>query len=297
MKGILLAGGTGSRLHPLTKAISKQLLPVYNKPMIYYPLSTLMLSGIREILIVTTARDQHQFIDLLGSGEHLGLRIEYVIQDEPKGIAHALLLGEDFADGDNVALILGDNIFYGAGVGISLKSYAAKTGATVFAQKVTDPSRYGVIEVDDSGNPIALEEKPMKPKTDLAVTGLYFFDNSAFSRIKTLKPSSRGELEVTDLNLSYLKSGSLNVYRLPRGTAWLDTGTVESLAQASEFVKVVESRQGLMIGCPEEIAWKLGYLNDKELEVLAASYGTGDYSAYLVKILKNEPKPRSALDR
>jgi len=286
MKGILLAGGTGSRLHPLTRAVSKQLLPVYNKPMIYYPLSTLMLAGIREILIVTTARDQHQFKDLLGNGKHLGLSIEYVIQDEPRGIAHALLLGEEFAAGGNVALILGDNIFYGAGVGDSLRGYASKSGATVFAQRVTDPSRYGVIELDVDGNPVSIQEKPTSPKSDLAVTGLYFFDNTAFDRARAVAPSSRGELEVTDLNLSYLASGDLQVVSLPRGTAWLDTGTVESLAQASEFVKVVESRQGFMIACPEEIAWKYGYLNNTDLAALAASYGKGDYSAYLYRILK-----------
>jgi len=286
MKGILLAGGTGSRLHPLTRAVSKQLLPVYNKPMIYYPLSTLMLAGIREILIVTTARDQHQFKDLLGNGKHLGLSIEYVIQDEPRGIAHALLLGEEFAAGGNVALILGDNIFYGAGVGDSLRGYASKSGATVFAQRVTDPSRYGVIELDVDGNPVSIQEKPTSPKSDLAVTGLYFFDNTAFDRARAVAPSSRGELEVTDLNLSYLASGDLQVVSLPRGTAWLDTGTVESLAQASEFVKVVESRQGFMIACPEEIAWKYGYLNNTDLAALAASYGKGDYGAYLNRLLK-----------
>jgi len=269
----------------LTRAVSKQLLPVYNKPMIYYPLSTLMLSGIREILIVTTARDQHQFKDLLGDGEHLGLSIEYMIQDEPRGIAHALLLGEEFADGGSVALILGDNIFYGAGVGDSLRVYASNAGATIFAQRVTDPSRYGVIELDVDGNAIALQEKPASPKSDLAVTGLYFFDNTAFDRARSISPSSRGELEVTDLNLSYLASGDLHVFTLPRGTAWLDTGTVESLAQASEFVKVVESRQGFMIACPEEIAWRSGYLDDKSLEALATLYGSGDYSKYLRRIL------------
>jgi glucose-1-phosphate thymidylyltransferase len=284
----LLAGGTGSRLYPLTKAISKQLLPVYNKPMIYYPLSTLMLSGIRDILIVTTARDQLQFKDLLGNGERLGLSIEYVVQDEPRGIAHALLLGEEFADGGNVALILGDNIFYGAGVGISLKTYATKNGATVFVQKVTDPSRYGVIELDPEGNPITLEEKPTNPKSDLAVTGLYFFDDTAFERARAIKPSNRGELEVTDLNLSYMASGDLQVSKLPRGTAWLDTGTVESLAQASEFVKVVESRQGFMIACPEEIAWKFGYLNNQDLSRLASLYGNGDYSSYLRRLVSEQ---------
>lgn len=245
-----------------------------------------MLAGIREVLIVTTARDQHQFEDLLGTGEHLGLSIEYVIQGEPRGIAHGLLLGEEFAEGGNVALILGDNIFYGAGVGDSLRGYANKAGATVFAQRVTDPSRYGVVELESGGNPISIEEKPKSPKSDLAVTGLYFFDNTAFDRAKALEPSARGELEVTDLNLSYLASGDLQVVSLPRGTAWLDTGTVESLAQAAEFVKVVESRQGFMIACPEEIAWKYGYLNDTELAALAASYGSGDYGAYLKRLLK-----------
>ena len=288
MKGILLAGGTGSRLHPLTSVVSKQLLPVYNKPMIYYPLSTLMLAGIREILVVCTARDKPQFEGLLGTGKHLGLSIRYAIQDEPKGIAHALLLGESFADGDNVALILGDNIFYGAGMGLSLKSHAHQSGATVFAQKVTDPSRYGVIQLDDEGAPITIEEKPSNPNSDLAVTGLYFFDNTAFARARNIKPSSRGELEVTDLNLSYLASGDLHVFRLPRGTAWLDTGTVESLAQASEYVKVVESRQGLMIACPEEIAWNYGYLNDEDLTRLALRNGTGDYGNYLRRLVGQE---------
>ena len=285
MKGILLAGGTGSRLHPLTMAVSKQLLPIYNKPMIYYPLSTLMLAGIREILVVATARDNNQFKDLLGSGEHFGLSIQYAVQDQPRGIAHALLLGEKFAAGDNVALILGDNIFYGAGVGLSLRGHETKSGATIFAQRVADPSRYGVVELDIKGNPTAIEEKPANPKSDLAVTGLYFFDATVFARARQIKPSGRGELEVTDLNLSYLASGNLSVSRLPRGTAWLDTGTVESLAQASEFVKVVESRQGLMVACPEEIAWKYGYLNDEDLIGLASRYGNGDYSSYLRRLV------------
>jgi len=245
-----------------------------------------MLAGIREVLIVTTARDRHQFEDLLGTGEHLGLSIEYVIQDEPWGIAHGLLLGEEFAEGGNVALILGDNIFYGAGVGDSLRGYANQAGATIFAQKVTDPSRYGVIELGADGQPISIQEKPKSPSSDLAVTGLYFFDNTAFDRAKALEPSSRGELEVTDLNLSYLASGDLQVVNLPRGTAWLDTGTVESLAQAAEFVKVVESRQGFMIACLEEIAWKYGYLNDTDLAALASSYGNGDYGTYLMKLLQ-----------
>lgn len=286
MKGILLAGGTGSRLHPLTSVVSKQLLPVYNKPMIYYPLSTLMLAGIREVLVVCTARDKPQFEGLLGTGEHLGLSITYAIQDEPKGIAHALLLGESFASGDNVTLILGDNIFYGAGVGDSLRGYSSRGGATVFAQKVTDPARYGVIELDAAGSPVSIEEKPTSPKSDLAVTGMYFFDTSVFDRARALAPSARGELEVTDLNLSYLASGELHVVSLPRGTAWLDTGTVESLAQAAEFVKVVESRQGFMIACPEEIAWKYGYLSDSDLASLALSYGPGDYGSYLRRLLK-----------
>jgi len=286
MRGIILAGGTGSRLHPLTRAISKQLLPVYNKPMIYYPLCTLMLAGIREILIVTTGRDQHQFQELLGDGSHFGLEIEYVIQQSPRGIVDGLLLGEDFANGGNIALILGDNIFYGTGVGESLGAYSAASGATVFAQRVTDPSRYGVVELDSLGRPVKLQEKPETPGSDLAVTGLYFFDHTAFSRAKSIKPSVRGELEITDLNQSYLDSKALNVVALPRGTAWLDTGTIESLAQASEFVKVVETRQGFKIACPEEIAWRYGYLDDQQLENLASSYGSSDYSGYLLSLLE-----------
>jgi len=281
-----LAGGTGSRLHPLTKAISKQLLPVYNKPMVYYPLCTLMLAGIREILIVTTGKDQHQFQELLGDGTHLGLEIKYVIQDSPKGIVDGLLLAEDFANGGNIALILGDNIFYGTGVGESLAAYSAASGATVFAQRVSDPSRYGVVELDSLGRPERLQEKPQTPGSNLAVTGLYFFDHTAFSRSKWIKPSVRGELEITDLNQSYLDSEELNVVLLPRGTAWLDTGTIESLAQASEFVKVVESRQGFKIACPEEIAWRYRYLNDRQLENLASSFGSGEYSKYLLSLLE-----------
>jgi len=281
----LLAGGTGSRLDPLTKAVSKQLLPVYNKPMIYYPLSTLMIAGIREILVVTNARDQHQFNELLGDGSNLGLSIQYVIQDEPKGIAHALLLGEEFAQGGDVALILGDNIFYGAGVGDSLRAYTSNSGATIFAQRVADASRYGVIELGADGRGLSIEEKPDKPRSNLAVTGLYFFDSTVFDRARSLEPSERGELEVTDLNMSYLKSGDLNVVRLPRGTAWLDTGTVDSLAQASEFVKVVETRQGFMIGCPEEIAWNQGYLDYSSMKALSEQYGAGEYGQYIRNLL------------
>jgi glucose-1-phosphate thymidylyltransferase len=285
MRGIILAGGTGSRLYPLTRAISKQLLPVFNKPMIYYPLSTLMLAGIREILIVTTARDQQQFQELLGNGTQLGLEIQYAIQASPKGIADGLLLGEGFAGGGGTALILGDNIFYGTGVGESLSAYLSVTGATVFAQRVTDPSRYGVVELDNSGRAKRLQEKPSRPKSNLAVTGLYFYDYTAFERAKSLKPSFREELEITDLNQSYLDSDELNVVTLPRGTAWLDTGTIESLAQASEFVEVVESRQGFKIACPEEISWRYGYLDDLQLGKLASSYGSGDYSRYLLSLL------------
>jgi glucose-1-phosphate thymidylyltransferase len=254
--------------------------------MIYYPLCTLMLAGIREILIVTTGRDQHLFQELLGDGSHFGLEIEYVIQQSPRGIVDGLLLGEDFANGGNIALILGDNIFYGTGVGESLGAYSPASGATVFAQRVTDPSRYGVVELDSLGKPLKLQEKPETPGSDLAVTGLYFFDHTAFARAKTIKPSVRGELEITDLNQSYLDSKALNVVSLPRGTAWLDTGTIESLAEASEFVKVVESRQGFRIACPEEIAWRYGYLDDQQLENLASSYGSGGYSRYLLSLLE-----------
>lgn len=285
MRGIILAGGSGTRLHPLTIAVSKQLLPVYNKPMIYYPLSTLMLAGVREILIITTKRDRDQFQALLGDGSHLGLSIQFGIQDEPRGIAEGLLLGEEFLADSTSCLALGDNLFYGSGVGESLAGFETNLGATVLAQAVTDPNRYGVIEFDQNGKAISLEEKPKKPKSAFAVPGLYFYDNSAVERVKTLNPSSRGELEITDLNRSYMDDGLLNVEPLPRGTAWLDTGTIEALAQASEFVKVVEQRQGFMISCPEEIAWRLGYITPETLAELALKQKKTDYGQYLLALL------------
>jgi len=288
MKGILLAGGTGSRLYPLTRAVSKQLLPVFNKPMIYYPLSTLMMAGATEILIVTTSRDLSQFQTLLDSGSQWGLSFTFAVQEEPTGIADALLLGEGFANGDSIALMLGDNILYGSKAGLSLKSFQDVKGSVVFAQHVKDPSRYGVIELNDHGLAVSIDEKPTSPKSNLAVTGLYFFDNSCFRRAKELTPSPRGELEVTDLILSYLKSGNLEVQTLPRGTAWLDTGTLEALSEASEFVRAVEATQGFMIGCVEEIAWTLGYLTDSELLHLAENSGTNNYAGYLKQLVRNQ---------
>jgi len=285
MRGIILAGGSGTRLHPLTIAVSKQLLPVYNKPMIYYPLSTLMLAGVREILIITTPQDHAQFVSLLGDGSAWGIHLSYEIQEAPKGIAEGLLIGEEFLGNSTVCLALGDNIFYGAGVGESLADYETTHGATVLAQKVHDPSRYGIVEFSEDGKAVTLEEKPTAPRSSYAVPGLYFYDNTAVSRTKKLSPSDRGELEITDLNKSYLEDGLLNVKPLPRGTAWLDTGTIDSLAQASEFVKVVEQRQGFKIACPEEIAWRLGYIDQSELRTLSVRQGKTEYGKYLESLL------------
>jgi glucose-1-phosphate thymidylyltransferase len=285
MRGIILAGGSGTRLHPLTIAVSKQLLPVYNKPMIYYPISTLMLAGVREILIITTPQDHGQFVSLLGDGSAWGIHLSYEIQEAPKGIAEGLLIGEEFLGDSTVCLALGDNIFYGAGVGESLADYETNLGATVLAQKVHDPSRYGIVEFSEDGRAVSLEEKPTAPRSSYAVPGLYFYDNTAVLRTKKLSPSDRGELEITDLNKSYLEDGLLNVKPLPRGTAWLDTGTIDSLAQASEFVKVVEQRQGFKIACPEEIAWRLGYLDARGLEGLALKQEKTEYGQYLLSLL------------
>lgn len=286
MRGIILAGGSGTRLHPLTIAVSKQLLPVYNKPMIYYPLSTLMLAGVREILIVATNRDLPHFQSLLGDGSFLGIHITYASQEQPRGIAEGLLIGESFLGEENVCLALGDNIFYGSGVGESLADYETGLGATILAQTVSDPHRYGIVEFDDRGAALSLEEKPKSPKSSYAVPGLYFYDNTSVARAKNLAPSPRGELEITDLNKSYLKDGLLQVRPLPRGTAWLDTGTIEALSQASEFVKVVEQRQGFMIACPEEIAWRLGYISSEQLLRQSASAIKTDYGAYLKSLLE-----------
>lgn len=286
MRGVIMAGGSGTRLHPLTISVSKQLLPVYSKPMIYYPLSTLLLAGVREIFILTTPRDLPLFEELLGDGSLLGVQITYGAQAEPRGIADGLLLAETFLNGEPSALILGDNIFYGAGVGETLEGYRTATGATVLAQNVSDPKRYGVIELNAAGQVVSLEEKPSKPKSNLAITGLYFFDGTAPERARALQPSDRGELEITHLLESYRTEETLVAHILPRGTAWLDTGTFESLAQASDFVKVVEQRQGFKISAPEEIAWRLGLIDSAQLSKLAKLYEKSDYGIYLGSLLR-----------
>ena len=286
MRGVIMAGGSGTRLHPLTISVSKQLLPVYSKPMIYYPRSTLLLAGVREVFILTTPQDLPLFEELLGDGSSLGIQITYGSQAEPRGIAEGLLLAETFLNEEPSALILGDNIFYGAGVGETLESYTTVNGATVLAQNVSDPKRYGVIELNSAGQVVSLEEKPSKPKSNLAITGLYFFDGTAPERAKSLDPSDRGELEITHLLESYRSEGTLSAHILPRGTAWLDTGTFESLAQASEFVKVVEQRQGVKISAPEEIAWRLGLIDSAQLSKLASRYAKSDYGIYLESLLR-----------
>ena len=289
MKGIILAGGSGSRLYPITQVVSKQLLPVYNKPMIYYPLSTLMLAGLREILLISTPQDSELFRRLLGDGRHWGIDIRYAIQPSPGGLAQALLIGRDFIGNQPSALILGDNIFYGQGFSHQLQGAAQLTeGATVFAYPVEDPQRYGVVEFDRSGRLIGIEEKPAKPKSRYAVTGLYFYDHNAVEFAESLRPSARGELEITDLNLRYLQAGALNVQVLSRGMAWLDTGTHDSLLEATLFVSTIERRQGLNIACPEEIAFRKGFISAKQLEALAQLVIHSAYGRYLLSIL-HEP--------
>jgi glucose-1-phosphate thymidylyltransferase len=290
LKGIILAGGTGSRLHPLTRAISKQLMPIYNKPMVYYPLSTLMLAGIREVLVITTPHEQDGFRRLLGDGGEIGLRIQYAAQPSPDGLAQALIIGRGFVGPDRVALALGDNIFYGAHLSDYLRSAAAReTGATVFGYQVRDPERYGVVEFDGGGRAVSLEEKPAKPRSTFAVTGLYFYDNDALEIAAALEPSGRGELEITDVNLAYLERGDLHVEKLPRGIAWLDTGTHDSLMQASNFIHAIEERQGLMVACLEEIAYRMGYITAAELTHLARSMESSAYGQYLFRVLEHEP--------
>ena len=287
MKGIILAGGSGTRLYPLTIAVSKQLMPVYDKPMIYYPLSTLMLAGINEILIITTPEDQPAFKKLLGDGSQVGCRFDYVVQPKPEGLAQAFILGADFIGKDPAALVLGDNIFYGSGMGTLLKNKINPDGAVVFAYQVHDPERYGVVEFDKSNRVISIEEKPEKPKSNFAVPGLYFYDNDVVAIAKAIKPSHRGELEITDLNRVYLEKGKLEVGVLDRGTAWLDTGTFDSLIEAGEFIEVIEKRQGLKIGCIEEIAYRNGWINDEQMNKMSALYMKSGYGAYLKKLIGN----------
>jgi glucose-1-phosphate thymidylyltransferase len=291
LKGIVLAGGAGTRLHPLTRGISKQLLPVFNKPMIYYPLSALMLAGIREILVITTPHEQDGFRRLLGDGSELGLEIEYAAQPKPEGLAQAFIIGREFTGDGRVALALGDNIFYGAHFSDSLREAAGRAaGATVFGYQVRDPERYGVVEFDDTGRVLSLEEKPAQPRSQWAVTGLYFFDNQVLDIAAGLEPSARGELEIVDVMLEYLRRGQLHVEKLARGTAWLDTGTHSALIQASNFVQTVEERQGLMIACLEEIAFRMNYISAQQLGELAAAMGRSSYGDYLRQILDEHAK-------
>ncbi|EJF32315.1 glucose-1-phosphate thymidylyltransferase RfbA [Enterobacter sp. Ap-916] len=287
MKGIILAGGSGTRLYPITMGVSKQLLPIYDKPMIYYPLSVLMLAGIRDILIITTPEDQDSFIRLLGDGSALGINLTYEVQPTPDGLAQAFIIGEKFIGNDSVCLVLGDNIFFGQGFSPKLKAVAQReTGATVFGYQVMDPERFGVVEFDENNKAISIEEKPSQPKSHWAVTGLYFYDNAVIEIAKNVKPSERGELEITAINDEYLKRGQLNVEQLGRGFAWLDTGTHDSLIEAGSFVETVQKRQGMMVACPEEIAWRNGWMDDKELSARGELLKKNHYGQYLLKLLK-----------
>jgi glucose-1-phosphate thymidylyltransferase len=285
MRGIVLAGGSGTRLYPLTRAVSKQLMPIYDKPMVYYPLSTLMIAGIQEILVITTPEDQAQFQRLLGDGSDLGLSLSYAVQPQPEGLAQAFLIGADFVEDQSVALVLGDNIIYGTGLGSTLRKCVNPQGGHIFAYHVADPSAYGVVEFDENGRALSIEEKPARPRSRYAVPGIYFYDNSVLDVARTIRPSARGELEITAVNEVYLNQGRLQVTVLERGTAWLDTGTFSSLVHAAEFVRVVEERQGLKIGCLEEIAYRYGYIGEQQLRALAEPLRKGGYGDYLLALL------------
>ena len=285
VRGIILAGGTGSRLWPITQAVSKQLMPVYDKPMIYYPLSTLIMAGIRDILVISTPQDRSAFARLLGDGSQFGITITYAVQDRPEGLAQAFVIGADHIGTGSVALVLGDNIFYGPGVGTNLKRFAGVEGGAIFAYWVSNPSDYGVVEFDSTGRALALEEKPATPKSNYAIPGLYFYDNDVIGIAQSLKPSARGELEITAVNQAYLENGRLKVEVLPRGTAWLDTGTFDSLLEAGNFVRTIESRQGLKVACPEEIAWRMGFIDDDQLAERAQPLLKSGYGRYLLDLL------------